>query len=56
VTVFIDVNDDRFTPAEEKVAHAGAENHGQTQPHIVRHEDQHEAVGEEHLDHVQEGL
>ena len=36
-------------PAEHEVAGGGAQGHGQAQPDVVRHEDQHETVGQHDL-------
>lgn len=43
--MFIRVYDRGLPPAEEEVPHSEAEDQGETQPHVVRHEDQHEGVG-----------
>lgn len=43
-------------PAEQKVSGGGAQNDGHKQPHVIRHDDQHEQVGDGHLKHVQQGL
>lgn len=50
------VHNDRFLPAEEEVAHGGAQHHHQAEPDVVGHEDQHEHEGERHLEDVQQGL
>lgn len=36
-------------PAEQKVSGGGAQNDGHKQPHVIRHDDQHEQVGDGHL-------
>lgn len=41
---------------EEEVAKREAQNHGQAQPIVEVHEDQHEQVGDDELDEGQEGL
>ena len=56
MAVFVDVDDHGTLPAEYKVACAGPEDDGQAEPGVVRHEDEHEAVADEHLQHVQERL
>lgn len=43
-------------PAEEEVPGGQAGHQGRAQPRIVRHEDQHEQVGERHLQQVQQRL
>lgn len=42
--MFGDVDSGLFAPAEEKEAAAGAEQHGQTEPNVVRHEHQHQQI------------
>ena len=39
---------------QEKVARRGAEDDRQADPHVEEHEGEHEEVGEEHLQHVQQ--
>ena len=46
----------RLLPSKAKVSESHAEDDGQTQPAVVRHEDEHEEVGDEQLDHVEQGL
>lgn len=43
-------------PPKQKVSGTGAQDHGHEQPHVVRHDDEHEEVGDGHLEHVHEGL
>lgn len=50
------LEDDRLPPAEEKVARAHAGNDAAAQPRVERHEDQHQQVAHEQLDHVQQRL
>ena len=50
--MFIYINNYCFSPAKQEVSHTSANNHSNTQPSIVRHEDQHQAVTDENLDHV----
>lgn len=53
LTVLGDVNHGVFSPAEEEVADSQASHQGDAEPHVVRHEHQHEDVGGGGLDHVQ---
>ena len=41
---------------EEQEACACAEQHGQADPGVEQHEEDHEAVADEELDHVRDGL
>lgn len=41
-------------PPEGEIANRGPQHYGQAQPGVVRHEDQHEEVGQRQLQHVQE--
>lgn len=43
-------------PAEQEVAERKAEHERQAQPHVVRHKDQHQHVGERRLNHVHQSL
>jgi len=56
VAVFSEVHGGTLPPAEHEVAQTGAHEHGQTQPHVVRHEHQHQQVRYGELEHVQDGL
>lgn len=56
MTVFGDVNDDRFLPSKHKITDGSTDDHCQTQPHIVRHENQHEQKAQRHLYDVQKCL
>lgn len=51
-----DVDDHGFPPAEEEIAEPCPQEDGETEPGVVGHEDEHEEVGEEELQHVQQGL
>lgn len=51
-----DVDNHRLFPAKQEVTEGGTEHHGQTQPRVVRHEDQHQQEAQRHLDDVQERL
>ena len=52
VTVFVNIHHDCFTPTKQEVSDTGAQDDGETQPNIVGHKHQHEAVTDEHLDHM----
>lgn len=56
VTVFGEVYDDRFAPAEEEVAGSGAQDDGGAEPRVVGHEHQHQHVAHENLQPVQRRL
>lgn len=51
-----DVDKYGFLPAEKEVAASGAKHNSQTQPYIVRHEDQHQQEAQRNLDDVQQCL
>jgi len=51
--MFGDVNDQRLLPAEKEVAKPCPQDDCQTEPDVVRHEDEHQEVGQDHLHHVQ---
>lgn len=51
-----DVDNHRLLPAKQEVTEGGTEHHGQAQPRVVRHEDQHQQEAQRHLDDVQERL
>lgn len=56
VAVFSDIHRSVADPAEEQVSHAGSQDNSQEQPHIVRHHNQHERIGDRHLNQVEECL
>lgn len=56
MAVLSDVDHHRLPPAEQEVAHAGADRHGNAQIAIVGHEDKHQEVADDHLDDVEERL
>jgi hypothetical protein len=56
MTVFGDINDDRFLPSEKEVSDHRAENNSKTEPGIVSHKDQHKHQGKCHLHQVEEAL
>ena len=49
VTMFVDVDDRRATPAKQEVTGCRANGDRQTQVEVVRHENQHEEVRQHHL-------
>ena len=56
MTMFRDVYDNRFFPAEQEITNCCAEYYSETQPDIVCHEDQHEEIRQHNLHNVQERL
>lgn len=48
-----DVDNHRFPPAEQEVAHAGAGCHGDAEVSVVGHKDEHQKVADDHLNDVQ---
>ncbi len=56
VAVFVDVDDDGATPAEDEVAASGAERDSEAEPDVVGHEDEHEEVADDDLEDVQQRL
>ena len=56
VTMFVGILDQRPSPGEEEVAGAGPERYRDAQPHVVRHEDEHEEVAEDDLDDMEQRL
>ena len=56
MTVFVYINDNGAFPAEEEVSSCSTQPHGHTEPHVIRHEYEHEEVTEDHLNHVKYGL
>ena len=56
MTVFIDVNYFVQLPSKHKITKASSQSDSNTQPDIVRHEDQHEEITDCDLDNVQECL
>lgn len=53
MAVFIDVNHDSALPAKEEIARSRPEKDGNTQPHVVGHEDEHQTVADKHLDDME---
>ncbi len=49
VTMFRQVDHKGFTPAEEEVAGGATQDHRKAQPHVVRHDDQHQGVRQRQL-------
>lgn len=56
MTMFGDIDNDRFLPAEQEVADHRAEHDSEAEPPVVGHEDQHEHEGERHLHQVEKTL
>lgn len=56
VAVLGHVDDHRLFPAEQEVPEGGTEHHGQAEPRVVRHEDQHQQEAQRDLEDVQERL
>lgn len=50
------IDNDRFLPTKHEVADHSTENHCETKPSVVGHEDQHEHQREGHLNDVKETL
>ena len=50
--MLIHVNDHGSPPAKEEIAQSSAKDDGKTEPDVVCHEDQHEAVANKDLHHV----
>jgi hypothetical protein len=50
MTMFCNIDKKSFAPAEEKVADGAAQNDGHEEPHVVGHDDQHEQIGNDHLE------
>lgn len=56
MTVFRYIDNHRLPPAEQEVADSGAQHHGNAEPNVVGHKDQHQHEGERHLQYVEPGL
>lgn len=56
MAVLRDVDDHRFSPAEQEVAHASTGCYGDAEISVVGHEDEHQEVADNHLNDVQKGL
>ena len=56
MTMFVGVHHHCSLPAKQEVAEACAEDDSETEPDVVGHEDEHEAVGDEDLQHVKNCL
>jgi len=50
MTMFCNINKKPFSPAEQEVADGAAQNDGHEEPHVVGHDDQHEEIGNDHLE------
>ena len=51
-----DVDDEWFLPTKQKEARPCSSCHRHAEPHVVRHEDQHEEVAHHDLNQMQQGL
>ena len=47
--MFVNIHYYRSSPAKQEVADTGAQSHGYAEPHVVRHEYQHEEVTHDDL-------
>lgn len=56
MAVFGYVDGGRLPPSEQEVADRRSHSDSQAQPHVVRHEDQHQTVAEDYLQEVQNRL
>lgn len=56
LTMFCDVDDAILSPTEEEVTDGKTEHQRQTQPHVVRHEHQHQHVRSDRLNQMQKRL
>lgn len=54
--MFRDVQKIGFIPSKAKIPSPGTQGHGNRQPDVVRHKDQHQEVGQDELYHVKDGL
>ena len=52
MTVFIYINNYSFSPSKQEVSSPSTDDYGDTQPGVVRHKHQHQAVTHEDLKHV----
>ena len=52
VTMFINIDNNSFSPTKQEVANTCPDDDRQTQPDIVGHEYQHQTVTNKHLYHV----
>ena len=56
MTMFVYVDYDTPSPAEQEVADASAESDGNAEPDVVSHEDEHEEIADDDLEDVQKAL
>lgn len=56
VAVFINIHHFINHPAKDKISKACTKDHSKTQPHIVRHKDQHEEITDSNLHNMEKGL
>jgi hypothetical protein len=52
MAMFCYVHNKRFFPSKEEVSSSSTHGHGQAQPDIVSHENEHKEVGQNDLKHV----
>ena len=52
MAVLVHVHNHGSPPTKEEIAKSGTEDDGKTEPDVVGHEHQHEAVADKDLDHV----
>lgn len=52
MTVLCHIHDDRLLPSKQEVANGSTNDNSETEPHVVRHKDQHEEVAEHNLNDV----
>lgn len=50
MAMFCNIDKKALPPAEEKVSDSAAQNDGHEEPHVVGHDDQHEQIGNDHLE------
>ena len=56
MAVFINIHHFINHPAKDKISKACTKDHSKTQPHIVRHKDQHEEITDSNLHNMETGL
>lgn len=52
MAVLCNIDDNRLFPSKQEVANSGTNDDGKTEPHVVRHEDEHEEAAEHNLHDV----
>ena len=56
MAVFINIHHFINHPAKDKISKACTKDHSKTEPHIVRHKDQHEEITDSNLHNMKNGL